>query len=41
VSPPKGDYRLSASSPYRAAATDSKDVGVDLREIAALLPEED
>jgi hypothetical protein len=31
-----GDYRLSPSSPYRAAATDGKDVGVDLGEIATV-----
>ncbi len=35
VSPPEGDYRLSPSSPYKAAATDGKDVGVDLAEIGA------
>jgi hypothetical protein len=32
-----GDYRLSASSPYRRAATDGRDVGVDVDEMQAAL----
>jgi hypothetical protein len=35
VNPGQGDYRLSPSSPYKAAATDGKDVGVDLGETFA------
>ncbi len=30
----RGDYRLTDTSPYRRAATDGKDVGVDLQELA-------
>ncbi|HEY5908812.1 MAG TPA: hypothetical protein VIZ31_12275 [Vicinamibacteria bacterium] len=34
----EGDYRLSASSPYKAAATDGKDIGVDFGALGALTP---
>jgi len=30
-----GDYRLRPTSPYRRAATDGKDIGVDFKELAA------
>jgi hypothetical protein len=30
MSPATGNYRLNASSPYRGAATDGKDIGVDM-----------
>jgi len=38
VNPAVGDFRLSASSPYKNAGTDGKDLGADLASPDYLLP---
>lgn len=37
VSASSGDYRLAASSPYKGAATDGRDVGVDFAQLGSAL----